>query len=125
VEPIPLGYRLGGDFPQWNVNTAQWTNAGGRVIGTEGTGNASTNRVSLGELSEGEGRVRILGSFLTFPTTANYHPFGLASYSVTDNGYILARNLWSWQNPAQSATPNLTDDPIEWIVSGTPTQNQL
>lgn len=125
VEPVPLGYELGGDMLQWNVQAAQWRNAGGRVIGTEGTGNASTGRVSLGELTLGAGTIRILGSFLPFPTTANYHPFGLGSYSVTDNGYILAQNLWSWQNPAQNAAPVLEDDPIEWVDSETPTQVQL
>jgi hypothetical protein len=76
-------------------------------------------------LRHGNGRIRILGSFLTFPTTANYHPFGLASYSVTDNGYILARNLWSWENPRQSSRPDLRDDPIKWVKSDRPTQKQL
>ncbi len=125
VEPIPIGYDLGNDLPQWNVATAAWETEEGRVVGTQGTGNASTSRVSLGELEVGAGRVRILGSFLTFPTTANYHPFGLSSYAVTDNGYTLARNLWSWQNPGQNAEPVLVDDPIEWIASDTPNRVAL
>jgi hypothetical protein len=122
VEPVPLGYELGSDFPQWNVAAGPWEAAGGRVIGTEGTGAASTDRVALGELAFGQGRIRVLGSFLPFPTTANYHPFGLSSYAVTDNGYTMARNLWSWQNPAQKNAPDLGHDPIDWIPSGRPTQ---
>jgi Zinc carboxypeptidase len=127
VEPIPLGYELGGDggMLQWHVGAAQWRQAGGRVVGTEGEGNSSTNRVSYGELELGAGRIRILGALLPFPTTANYHPFGLGSYAVTDNGYILAQNMWTWQSPAQNAAPVLADDPITWVTSGTPTQKQL
>jgi hypothetical protein len=125
VEPVPLGFELGSDMPQWFANATQWSSAGGRIIGTEGTGNASTSRVSMGELTLGDGRIRILGAFLPFPTTANYHPFGLASYAVTDNGYTLAQNLWSWQNPAQNVGPNLNDDPVETVNSDTPTQSEL
>lgn len=127
VEPVPLGYELGDDMIQWGVDAEKWTAAGGRVIGTEGTGDSSRNRVSLGELELGAGRIRILGAFLPFPTTANYHPFGLASYSVTDNGYTLARNLWSWDNPAQTGPDkrDLRDDVINWVPSGIPTRSGL
>ncbi|MGH2779246.1 MAG: hypothetical protein ACRDJB_11450, partial [Actinomycetota bacterium] len=125
VEPVPLGYQLGSDFPQWNVSSVAWRKAGGKIVGTEGEGAESIDRVALGEMRYGKGRIRILGSFLTFPTTANYHPFGLASYSVTDNGYILARNLWSWENPSQNSSPDLGDDPIKWVKSDRPTQKQL
>jgi hypothetical protein len=121
VEPVPLGYEVGGDQLQWWVNTGAFTGAGGRVAGTEQS-SQSENRVTLGEIGVGDGTIRVLGSFLPFPTTANYHPFGLGSYAVTDNGYILAANLWSHQNPSQNAAPNLTDDPIEWVASDRPTQ---
>ena len=76
----------------------------------------------LVEYTVGEGRVRALGSLLTFPTTGYYHPFGLSSYGVTDIGYTLARNMLTWANPAQSATPDLTDDAIEWVDSEIPTR---
>ena len=121
VEPVPLGYELGSDQPQWWVNSGAFTGAGGRVVGTEES-NQSENRVTLGEIGVGDGTVRIIGSFLPFPTTANYHPFGLGSYAVTDNGYIVAKNLWSHQNPGQNSAPNLADDQIEWVESGIPTR---
>ena len=70
----------------------------------------------------GQGRVVTLGSLLTFPTTGYYHPFGLSSYGVTDIGYTLARNALTWTNPGQSPAPDLTDPPIEWVASDTPTR---
>ena len=101
TEPVPLGYNLGGgSMPQWYVDTAAFTEAGGRVVGTEGTGSASANRVSLGEIPVGDGQVRILGSFLPWPTTEFPHNYGLASYSVTFNGYELAKNLFTWERTA-------------------------
>ena len=124
VEPVPLGFELGGDQPQWWVDTGAFTEAGGRVAGTEQS-NQSENRVTLGEIPVKEGTIRIMGSFLPFPTTANYHPFGLGSYAVTDNGYIVAQNMWSHQNPGQNAAPNLSDDPIQWVESATPTRVDL
>jgi hypothetical protein len=98
TEPVPLGYRLGGTgMPEWYVDSAAFTAAGGRVVGTEGQGASSATRTTLGEIPVGEGRVRILGSFLPWPTTEFPHNYGLASYAVTFNGYDLAQNLFSWE----------------------------
>jgi hypothetical protein len=38
---------------------------------------------------------RILG-----PTEQNYHPFGLASYSLTYTGYQVVENLLDYRRPA-------------------------
>ena len=123
AEPLPTGYSINrNSHPQWNVEDGAWKAAGGRVVGTDGTGAASIDRVTLGELELGKGRIRILGSLLPFPTTEFFHPFGLSSYGVTDTGYTLTKNLWTWSNPTQSASPNLTDDPFTWVNSGTPTR---
>jgi hypothetical protein len=86
---------------------------------------ASANRTTLGELAMGEGCVRILGGLLQFPTTELFHPFGLSSYALTDTGYTLTRNLWTWSNPAQSPRPDLRDDAIRWIESDTPNRYEL
>jgi hypothetical protein len=120
VEPLPLGYSINSDtIPQFGVSQAAVEAAGGAVVAT--TIDAE-DQASVAEIPVGSGRVVTLGSLLTFPTTAYYHPFGLSSYGLTDIGYTLLRNALSWDNPAQSATPDLADDEIEWIASDTPTR---
>ena len=122
-EPLPTGYSINtNSHPQWNVAADAWTAAGGRVVGTEGEGAASIDRVTFGELPLGEGRIRILGSLLPFPTTEFFHPFGLSSYGLTDPGFTLTKNMWTWSNPNQSATPNLADEPFTWRKSKIPTR---
>ncbi len=86
-------------MPQWYLQTPAFTAAGGRVVGTEGNDTTTPSRRSLGELQVGAGRVRILGTFLPWPTTQFPHNFGLSSYALTFNGYELAQNLFSWQRP--------------------------
>lgn len=97
-EPVPIGIKLPDDTdpffgfaPIWTIDKTAWTKAGGRTVGITGPG-----RVSLGELSLGAGRVRILGALLPMPTEDHYHPFGLASYSVTYSGYQLLLNALQW-----------------------------
>ena len=96
------------------------------------TGTRPHHRARLGpglrrdfEIKVGKGRVRILGGVLQFPTTGYYHPFGLSSYGVTDIGYTLLRNLWTWRNPNQNANPRLRDDRIRWVESAIPTRVRL
>ena len=127
AEPLPTGYEIdnGSKHPQWHVDTAAWKAAGGRTAGTQGTGAASANRTTFGEVAVGQGRVRILGGLLQYPTTEFFHPYGLSSYGITDPGFIVTRNMWTWSNPAQTATPNLADDPITWVNSDIPTRVKL
>jgi hypothetical protein len=123
AEPLPTGYSINtNSHPQWNVEDSAWTGAGGRVVGTDGTGDASIDQVTFGELPLGKGRIRILGSLLPFPTTESFHPFGLSSYGVTDPGFTLTKNMWTWSNSNQRQTPNLADDPIPWTQSDVPTR---
>jgi hypothetical protein len=105
-EPVPLGYALNNSVPEWYVDRAPFEAAGGRTIGTEAPCSApcaqATNptRVVLGELPLGAGKVRILGSFLPWPTVEFPHNYGLSSYALTFNGYELLKNLLSWERPA-------------------------
>ena len=123
AEPLPTGYSINtNSHPQWNVEDGAFKAAKGRIVGTDGTGNASIDRVTFGEIPLGKGRIRILGSLLPFPTTEFFHPFGLSSYGITDPGFTLTKNMWSWSNSNQRTAPNLTDDPINWVKSGTPTR---
>ena len=119
-EPVPIGYYVdaGGDCnnslcdsPNWFVDEAAWKAAGGTVaartlgllkINPEATSDdPKKTGVSLGELAVGKGRIRIAGAMLPQPTEANYHPFGLSSYSLTYTGYQLFENLSSYTNPAR------------------------
>ncbi len=118
VEPVPIGYALDDSQPQWYVDRAAIESAGGRVVGLD---SGEADRAALAEIPVGAGQVRVLGSLLPFPTTAFYHPLGLGSYAVTDNGYTVLRNLLTWANPNQNVAPDLTGE-IDWVASGTPTR---
>jgi hypothetical protein len=110
TEPVPTGYAIqnenGGDaatLPQHGVDREAWEDAGGRSVGT--TGDTSTDTVTYGELELGQGRVRILGSLLPFPTDEFDHPYGLNDYSITFTAYELAKNMWSWSRPGGTTAP--------------------
>ena len=115
-EPVPLGYSISVsgagnadcsvdrcDSPNWVVDDAAWTAAGGTVGGrtlgreTVAPGSPTVSGVSLGELRLGKGRVRIIGALLPDPTEANYHPFGLFSYSLTYTGYQVFENAIAYR----------------------------
>ena len=110
TEPVPLGYAIqdedGDDastLPQHGVTAAAWEAAGGRHVGV--IGDADTGEVTYGELPVGDGQIRILGSFLPFPTDEFDHPFGLNDYSITFTAYEMAKNMWSWQRPGAVPGP--------------------
>lgn len=110
TEPVPTGYAIqtpdGGDastLPQHGVTQAAWEEAGGRTVGT--VGDSDSGNVTFGELEVGKGRIRILGSFLPFPTDEFDHPFGLNDYAITFTAYELAKNTWSWARPGGTTAP--------------------
>jgi hypothetical protein len=105
-EPTPLGFSIqnaasGADESharQYDVRRSAWEAAGGRTVGTSvnsGTRDASPvlNRVTVGELSVGEGQIRIAGALLPQPSEEFDHTLGLEPYATTYTAYILARNL--------------------------------
>ncbi|HVE98980.1 MAG TPA: M14 family zinc carboxypeptidase [Mycobacteriales bacterium] len=103
TDPGPIGFAIlgegGGDAstqPQWAVSPDAWTEAGGRVVGQV------NGEVTLGELTMGEGRIRILGSLIPMPTTEHFHPHGLDDYAITYAGYELVKNLLSHSNPGRA-----------------------
>jgi hypothetical protein len=123
-EPVPTGFYVsaGGDCfsdrcdsPNWVVDEKVWKEAGGTVAGRtfarmhtepefeDGKAVPSVAGVSLGELALGKGKIRIAGALLPEPTEANYHPYGLASYSLTYTGYQLFENMSGYTNPARVA----------------------
>lgn len=110
-EPVPIGYKVPVgdtscssdrcDSANWIVDTAAWKAAGGVSVGRtfvhrtptgERPASAGAVGTSLGELKLGKGVIRIVGALLPEPTEANYHPYGLASYSLTYTGYQVFEN---------------------------------
>jgi hypothetical protein len=91
-DTVPIGYQFGSasqnSAPNWKVATAAWEAAGGRTLGTNGSG-----KTIYGELPVGDGTVRFLGALLPDPTEAYYHPYGLQNYAVTYTGYTLLQNM--------------------------------
>jgi putative cell wall-binding protein len=123
AEPVPVGYSIGdgfddGTMPNWVVDEEAWEAAGGITVGTSsgvepGVGSEDPNAenpdeeeepaavagVSLGELSYGDGAIRIIGSVLPMPTEQFDHAFGLASYGVTYSGYQVFDNALQFVRP--------------------------
>jgi hypothetical protein len=92
---IPIGLPDGGGAaPNWRVNTAAWTAAGGTTTGTMG------GQTAYGELPVGEGRIRFLGALLPQPSEQYFHPYGLQNYAVTYTGYTLLQNMLKWVAPS-------------------------
>ncbi|MBI5107019.1 MAG: hypothetical protein HZB46_18895 [Solirubrobacterales bacterium] len=108
-EATPLGFAIqqtsgddvGGDAaesPAWDVARAPFEKAGGKVLGTAVASGAAgeaaeLDRVALGELPLGQGRVRVLGAVLPQPTERFDRDFGLEPYAPTYTGFILLCNL--------------------------------
>jgi hypothetical protein len=104
-EPTPLGFAIqnkgGADASfsrQYDVDKAAFEKAGGHSVAASadaGARNAKAvyDRVTVGEVKIGKGDVRIAGALLPQPTEQYDHEFGIEPYSVTNTGYIIARNL--------------------------------
>jgi hypothetical protein len=124
-EPVPVGYLVGGpstctagcDAPIWTVDRAAWEDAGGLTLGRSYVrpgpeGGSGWDGVSLGELSLGDGVVRVIGGLLPEPTQDNFHPYGLSSYALTYTGYQLFENATTWANPGREE-PTEPEEPGE------------
>jgi hypothetical protein len=117
-EPTPVGFSIqnaitGGDEShsrEWEVDRKAFEAAGGRVVGTgvnSGTRGALPidTVVTYGELSLGQGKVRVLGALLPQPTEEFDHQEGLESYALTYTGYELAQNLTDYCKPGRECKP--------------------
>jgi hypothetical protein len=121
-EPTPLGYAIqnvsGADASfarQWDVELNGFTAAGGRAAGGSVDAGARDaqgvpERVTLGELAVGSGKVRVLGALLPQPSTQYDHPLGIEPYAVTYTGYILFCNLVDCAYE-EKPRPQLPNDP--------------
>jgi hypothetical protein len=90
VETPPLGYCIGNQCsPMTVIEQAAFEEAGGHTVGTTGEG-----RVSVGELTLGNGAIRVIGGALPMPTEKYDHRYGLRDYAMTYTGlYIMENSL--------------------------------
>jgi hypothetical protein len=87
-EPVPVGFSLDdGAPPWWAVDQDAFEAAGGRVAALDQRGT-----VMLGDVAMGAGRVVVIGGLLPQPSEDDFHPYGLADYSVTSTGYQVLLN---------------------------------
>ncbi|HEX9816113.1 MAG TPA: hypothetical protein VGB18_03960, partial [Candidatus Thermoplasmatota archaeon] len=118
-EPVPIGYGLGSNAPNWYLNRTAFEAAGGETVGVvpltgSSTGGASTGpsnpatggpllpntspgepegETNLGRMKLGSGTISFLGGLLPDPSQENYHPYGLESYGTTYFGNLLLYNM--------------------------------
>ncbi|MGH2837271.1 MAG: M14 family zinc carboxypeptidase [Thermoleophilaceae bacterium] len=119
-ESTPLGFAIqspdGGDASfarQFDIKQPDWVAASGRPVGGSADSGARDaqavpGRTTLGELSMGQGKIRILGALLPQPSDEYDHPLGLEPYAVTYTGYILFCNLvdCQYERKSRPALPN-------------------
>jgi hypothetical protein len=111
-----IGYPIGNTAsPMSVVDQAAWTTAGGAVVGTTGA-----NRVSVGELPLGSGKVRILGGGLGTPSEEFDHRYGLKDYALTYTGLFLLENSLVHDAPGMgvSAPAATSDSPVARLPIG-------
>ena len=90
--PLPLGYPVGGGGP---ASAPVWTVASQAVASRDGTVAGASGGpafASFGEIPLGKGRISFLGALLAPPTSEHYHPYGLASYALSANGFQILYN---------------------------------
>lgn len=94
-EPVPIGFEIpeqrdpySGFAPVWTIDQTAWEKTGGRTVGITTPG-----ETVFGELSLGDGSIRVIGALLPMPSERYYHPFGLSNYSVTYTGYQVLNNV--------------------------------
>lgn len=109
-EATLIGYGIGNDAsPMTTVATSAWEEADGHVVGTTGPGSGGSDdgtRTSVGELSLGEGRIRIMGGGLHMPAEEQDHRYGLKDYSLTYSGLFVLENAIVHDHPdLGAATP--------------------
>lgn len=116
-EATLIGYDIGNDAsPMTAVATGAWEAIGGHVVGTTGPGSGGADDGSLttvGQVSVGDGIIRIMGGGLHQPTEEHDHRYGLKDYSLTYSGlYVLENSIvWDAANLGQV-------DPVDGVGGG-------
>jgi hypothetical protein len=99
VEAAILGYGIGDTAsPMTGVTSDAFTDAGGTVVGK------TDERVTLGRLPVGKGRVQVVGGALPTQTEDNDHRFGLRDYGLTYSGLYVMENAVRYDAPGLGAS---------------------
>lgn len=87
---VPLGYSVDSDnAPHFSVSRDAWEEAGGKSVAHI----TDEERIGLGRIKRGRGRIGIFGALLPDPTEEFDHLFGLADYAVTVAGAQILNNM--------------------------------
>jgi hypothetical protein len=112
VEAAILGYGIGGTAsPMTAVDSAAFTAAGGKVVGT------TNDQVTLGRIPLGKGRVQVIGGALPTPTEDLDHRYGLRDYGLTYSGLYIMENAIRYDAPGLGAAAPAGFSPVR---PGTP-----
>jgi hypothetical protein len=112
VEAAILGYGIGDSAsPMTAVDSAAFTGAGGKVIGT------TNDQVTLGRIPVGKGRVQVIGGALPTPSEDLDHRYGLRDYGLTYSGLYIMENAIRYDAPGLGAAAPAGFSPVR---PGTP-----
>ena len=116
-EATLIGYGIGPDAsPMSAVARDAWEAAGGHTVGT--TTDANVVRTSVGELTLGEGLIRIMGGGLHMPTEENDHRYGLKDYSLTYSGLFIMENSMVYDHPELGRLPEAVSTALDLTGAG-------
>jgi hypothetical protein len=100
VEAAILGYGISGvASPMTAVAPQAFEEAGGTVVGL------TEEKVTLGHLALGQGKVQVVGGALPTQTEDNDHRFGLRDYGLTYSGLYVMENAVRYDAAGLGATP--------------------
>ncbi|HVE74194.1 MAG TPA: M14 family zinc carboxypeptidase [Mycobacteriales bacterium] len=98
VEAPILGYGIGETAsPMTGVSSAAFSEAGGKTVGT------TEQKVTLGHLELGKGKVQVIGGALPTQTEEHDHRFGLKDYALTYSGLFIMENATRYDAPGLGA----------------------
>ena len=87
---VPLGFNPNEDgSPHWTVGRGAWQKAGGISVASI----EDEERIGLGRIKVGRGRIGIIGALLPVATEKLDHLYGLADYAVTVAGGRILNNM--------------------------------
>ncbi len=102
-EATLVGYGIGNNAsPMTIVDKAPWEAVGGQTVGTTGNnsgGSDSQTQTSVGQISLGDGQIRIMGGGLSTPTETLDHRYGLKDYALTYSGLYILENSMKYDAP--------------------------
>jgi hypothetical protein len=113
-EPVPLGFSVqSNSAPTWYVEAGALEAAKGDAAGYAVRGQAGgpePDKVTLGRIPVGAGKVQFIGALLPDPSEEFYHPYGLDDYASTYSGNQILRNMLGWEETFQAPPVVISGD---------------